>query len=242
MERESFVQLFTPRNSWDYEETISFSEIPDAMAVSFDNKDVGYASDELMIYNTPNFEKIEEPKEIVDIKTWGVTDKDQAKKLAIYKYAVTKNRPIIATFKCDIEYMLCTKGDWIKYAGDIAIVGIKQGRIASIQHDGNGNTVSFESDEVITMEDNKDYSVRVRLADSSSVLLDVRTIPGDNTHIFLKNPQSIGIKEQDLFAFGERDSETVDLIVTDINCEESRGRHRRERRQGRRIHIFRLYG
>ena len=221
VERESFVQLFTPRNSWDYEETISFSEIPDAMAVSFDNKDVGYASDELMIYNTPNFEKIEEPKEIVDIKTWGVTDKDQAKKLAIYKYAVTKNRPIIATFKCDIEYMLCTKGDWIKYAGDIAIVGIKQGRIASIQHDGNGNTVSFESDEVITMEDNKDYSVRVRLADSSSVLLDVRTIPGDNTHIFLKNPQSIGIKEQDLFAFGERDSETVDLIVTDINCEEN---------------------
>lgn len=221
VERESFVQLFTPRNSWDYEETISFAEIPDAMTVSFDNREVGYASDELMIYNTPNFERITEPKEITDIRTWGVTDKDQAKKLAIYKYAVTKNRPIVATFKCDIEYMLCTKGDWIKYAGDVALVGIKQGRITSVQRDSQGNVISFETDEIIPMEDGRDYAVRVRLADSSSVLLNVMTSAGSSPQIRLSSPQAVNLGEQDLFAFGQLDSETVDLIITDISCEEN---------------------
>lgn len=221
IERDSFVQLFTPRNSWDYQETISFTEIPDAMAVSFDNKEVGYAQDELMLYNTPTFQELEEPQEISDVKTWGVTDKDQAKRLGIYKYAVTRNRPIITTFKCDIEYMLCSKGDWIKYAGDVALAGIKQGRITAIQRDINNKVVSFESDEILPMEENKNYAIRVRLADASSVLLNILTAEGGQTKVYLAESVVLNIQENDLFAFGERGAETVDLVVTDISCEEN---------------------
>ena len=220
IERSSFVQIFTPRNSWDYEETISFSKIPDALAIGFNNKDKGYADDELKLYNTQNWQKESEPDEVTNVSTWGVTNSRQAQMIGIYKYAVTKNRPFIATFKCDIEYMLCRKGDWIKYAGDVAFAGITQGRISSVVT-SNNQIIGIESDEKLPMESGNRYALRIRRNDATFVLKEIQVTAGSPHSAEFLTPLELGeIQEENLFVFGELDNDSVDLVIMDITCEE----------------------
>lgn len=216
IERTAAVQLFTPRNSFGYTETIMFADIPDAMAIGFVDKEAGYAENELSIYNTKSGNKEKEPNTSQDVSLWGVTDSEQARRLGMYKFAVTKNRPIVHKFSCDFEYLLCSKGDWIKYAGDIALAGLKQGRIAEVIYD-NGNVTGFVSDEVLPMEAGKSYAVRIRKNNAEIVLYKLKTSPGNNLEVFLEFPLSgSGLNEGDLFAYGLVDTETIDLIITDI--------------------------
>ena len=220
IERSTFVQVFTPRNSWDYEETISFNKIPDALAVGFNNKEKGYADDELKLYNTQNWQKESEPDEVTNVSTWGVTNSRQARMIGIYKYAVTKNRPFIANFKCDIEYMLCRKGDWIKYAGDVALAGISQGRIKTVIVNNN-EIIGIESDEKLPMESGKRYAIRIRRNDATFVLKEIEFAEGDSNFAEFLIPLELGeIQEENLFTFGVLDNDSVDLVITDITCEE----------------------
>ena len=216
IERTAAVQLFTPRNSFGYTETIMFADIPDAMAIGFVDKEAGYAENELSIYNTKSGNKENEPNTSQDVSLWGVTGSEQARRLGMYKFAVTKNRPIVHKFSCDFEYLLCSKGDWIKYAGDIALAGLKQGRIAEIIYD-NGNVTGFVADEVLPMEAGKSYAVRIRKNNAEIVLYKLKTAPGNNLEVFFDFPLSgSGLNEGDLFAFGVVNTETIDLIITDI--------------------------
>ena len=154
IKRDGFVQVFTPRNSWNYKETILKADIPDALSIQLTDEASNYAQQELKVYNTPDGNYKSEPETVQDMPLWGVTSNVQARKLGMYKYAVTKNRPIIHNFSCDFEYMLCSKGDWIKYAGDIALAGITQGRISEVIKNADGSTIGFLSDEKIpAMED-----------------------------------------------------------------------------------------
>lgn len=216
IERTAAVQLFTPRNSFGYTETIMFADIPDAMAIGFVDKEAGYAENELSIYNTKSGNKETEPNTSQDVSLWGVTDSEQARRLGMYKFAVTKNRPIVHKFSCDFEYLLCSKGDWIKYAGDIALAGLKQGRVVEVIYD-NGNVTGFVSDEVLPMEAGKSYAVRIRKNNAEIVLYKLKTSPGNNLEVFFEFPLSgSGLNEGDLFAFGLVDTDTIDLIITDI--------------------------
>lgn len=79
--------------------------------------------------------------------------------------------------------MLCTKGDWIKYAGDIALAGIKQGRIVQVLTDPAGGITGFVSDETLPMDENKEYAVRIRRNDASFAQVSVRNTPGQNTTV-----------------------------------------------------------
>ena len=217
--RSGAVQLFTPRNSHGYTESIQFADIPDALAIGFIDRESGYAENELTIYNTPSGNKATEPETTQDVTLWGVTDSVQARKLGMYKYAVSKNRPISYKFSCDIEYLLCVKGDWIKYAGDVALAGIKQGRISSVITDDTGSCTGFISDEVLPMEADKQYACRIRKNTGEIILAQIVTTAGDNTTVTFPDPL-IGDKlhEGDLFAFGTVGNETIDLIITDIQC------------------------
>lgn len=221
IQRDSFVQMFTPRNSWDYQEQIIIPSIPDAMSLQFPDKNSGYAEQELKVYNTPSGNKENEPDVVQDVPLWGVTSSVQARKLGMYKYAVSKNRPILHKFSADFEYMLCTKGDWIKYAGDIALAGITQGRIKEVIRSGSTIT-GFVSDELISMESNKQYSVRIRKDDGTASLYSiVNNETESNTVIFSGELGENAIQEGNLFTFGTSGNDSIDLIVTDIQCGEN---------------------
>lgn len=222
--RDSYVQLFSPRNSHDYKEHILLGEIPDEIKLMFDDADSGFAENSCPVYNTPDGSYAGDPMVSQDVKLWGVTNYKQAQKLGMYKYAVSKHRAIAHTFSVDFEYLMCRKGDWILYAGDVALAGIKQGRITErILDVVSGNMTGFECDESIPMESGKNYAVRIRKSSGEIVLLDVQN-SGESTHsVMLVEAISAedAPKSGDLFAFGERGNEAVDLIVTDIQCGEN---------------------
>ena len=223
IERDSFVQLFSPRNSWGYKETIEFPDIPESMALQIVDKDIGYAENEIVIYNTPSGNKSENTGTTSqDVQLWGVTDSEQARKIGMYKYAVSRCRPIVHQFSCDFEYMMCSKGDWIQYAGDMALAGITQGRITRVILDGSGQAVAVETDEEIDATGSVSYGIRIRLSDGSVVIADVENATHVGKQIVFSSPLSENIpSEGDLFLFGYRGHEAIDLIVTDIQCGEN---------------------
>lgn len=214
--KDSFVQLFTPRNSHDYKETMALADIPDVLKMGIVDKTNGYAENEVPVYNTPSGNPVPgvEPQTSQSVPLWGVTDSVQARKLAMYNYAVSKHRFTVVKFSCDFEYLMCRKGDWIKYAGDIALAGLKQGRIEAV--DGQ----KLILDEQVTMESGKTYAVRIRKSDGTAALCNVQTVIGTSNEITILGQVPSGI-EGCLFAFGITGNETIDLIVTDIQCGEN---------------------
>lgn len=219
--RNGFVQMFTPRNSWGYEETIAKAEIPDAMAIGFVDKTTGYAENELKIYNTPSGNPSAVPDTVQDLKLWGVTSSEQARKIGMYKYAVSRSRAIIHKFSADFEYMLCSKGDWIKYAGDIALAGITQGRISAVIIE-NDQITGVSCDEKLELEVDTNYAIRIRKSDGTAVLHDIANYDAETKTVFFESPLAVNsIQEGNLFTFGTVNNDSIDLIITDIQCGEN---------------------
>lgn len=155
------VQLFTPRNSWGFEATRVYSDLPHAYRVRFVNEDKDWVEDERIVYddgyssaNATKFEGIEFP---------GVTDKDLIWKHGRYYIAGTRLRPEIYTINTDFEHIICTRGDRVRVAHDIMLVGLQSGRIKDVNVGGQTVTV----DEFMELSNINSYMFRFRLADGT---------------------------------------------------------------------------
>ena len=222
IEKPAPVQLFTPRNSHGYTESIVMGDLPDAMSLQYTDEEAGFAKNELTIYNTADGNKEIEPETTQDVPLWGVTSSVQARKLGMYKYAVSKNRPIVAKFSCDFEYLLCNKGDRIRYAGDIALTGITQGRIAALVTNTAGQVIGVHTDEVLTMESGKSYGLRIRQQDGSIALHQLVTENGEfKEAVFVTALKNGEVNEGDLFSFGFLNNDSKEFIITEISCGEN---------------------
>jgi hypothetical protein len=256
IERPSPIQLFTPKNSVSYSIAMFNADIPDAIAVQFIDEAAGYAQNESRVHNTPDGNPLNntEPDTVQKADLWGVTNSKQARRIGMYNYACLKNRPFVHTIEADIEYLICNKGDWIQYAGDIALAGSTQGRIKGVVWE-DGVCIGIDTDEPMVMDEGKQYAVRVRLSDGTIILKDVvfspgkrreKSItyrPGENEKLFepfignlyvidendnvYYEPENIlffiepfeeadAPKAGDIYAFGVRGYEAIDLIITDI--------------------------
>ena len=222
IEKPAPVQLFTPRNSHGYTESIIMGDLPDAMSLQYTDEEAGFSKNELTIYNTADGNKEIEPETTQDVPLWGVTSSVQARKLGMYKYAVSKNRPIVAKFSCDFEYLLCNKGDRIRYAGDIALTGISQGRIAGLITNTTGQIIAVTTDETLAMEAGKVYGLRIRRQDSSIVLHQLVTENGEfKEAVFATALKNGEVNEGDLFSFGFLNNDSKEFIITEISCGEN---------------------
>lgn len=222
IEKPAPVQLFTPRNSHGYTESIIMGDLPDAMSLQYTDEEAGFAKNELTIYNTADGNKEIEPETTQDVPLWGVTSSVQARKLGMYKYAVSKNRPIVAKFSCDFEYLLCNKGDRIRYAGDIALTGISQGRIAGLITNTAGQIIGVHTDEALAMEAGKVYGLRIRRQDGSIVLHQLVTENGEfKEAVFVTAVTNGEVTEGDLFTFGLLNNDSKEFIITEISCGEN---------------------
>lgn len=222
IEKSAPVQLFTPRNSHSYTESIIMGDLPDAMSLQYTDEEAGFAKNELTIYNTADGNKETEPETTQDVPLWGVTSSVQARKLGMYKYAVSKNRPIVAKFSCDFEYLLCNKGDRIRYAGDIALTGISQGRIAGLITNTAGQIIGVHTDETLAMEAGKVYGLRIRRQDGSIVLHQLVTENGEFKEAAFVTAVTNGeVAEGDLFTFGLLNNDSKEFIITEISCGEN---------------------
>ncbi|MDR2160518.1 MAG: hypothetical protein LBP23_10675, partial [Treponema sp.] len=217
VERPSPVQLLTPKNTISYSETMLVADVPDAIALGFVDPEGGYAENEVVVYNTPSGNRVSEPEVTQKINLWGVTDSGQARRIGMYNYGCMKNRPFVRTIEMDIEYLVCNKGDWIQYAGDIALAGSTQGRITAVLNSG-GLCTGFYTDEPVVMDAGKTYGVRIRRADGSIILEPVLFFNDPQDKILFAEPVALSPPPEpgDVYAFGVLGKEAVDCVITDI--------------------------
>ncbi|MFH1158912.1 MAG: host specificity factor TipJ family phage tail protein [Pseudomonadota bacterium] len=209
------VQHFTPRNSFGFQSQKTFPDLPHAFRVRFINRDNNWQSDERIVYddgytaaNATKFEGLE---------LAGVTDTNQAWKDGRYHIATARLRPENYSFSTDIEHIVCTRGDLVRVTHDVLLVGLGSARIKSVADNGT-NVTGITVDDTFFMETGKNYSVRIRKADGTSLIKNVTTLAGETktlsflTPFVLADAPGIG----DLVLFGEAGQESIECIVKSI--------------------------
>jgi hypothetical protein len=222
-ERTTPVQHFTPRNSWGFEGQKAFPDQPHAWRIRFPNEDEGYEQDERIVYddgfdssNATKFESLE---------LAGVTAPEQVYTLGRYHIAVARLRPEVYTFSTDVEHIVCTRGDLIRVTHDVPLWGLNSGRVVSVTDDGGSpaQATGVRLDQEVTMEADKSYNLRFRLADGSTLVKNVDTDAGDTQDLTFSTPFDLADAPEagDLAMFGEVGSESVELLVKSIEPSEN---------------------
>lgn len=214
------VQMFTPRNSWGFKASKAFLDLPHCLKVQFDSETVGNRQDQILVYadgydagSASKFETVRLP---------GVTDADQAWKLGRRMLALAKLRPETFEFGCDVEHILCRRGDAILMAHDVTLWGTGSGRIETKAVDTpSAGTTTVTLDQSIVTETAKTYALRVRNTNATPPVLDeVAAVPavanGINRQWKVTTAQAAPWRAGDLVAVGETGAVTQQLKVLDI--------------------------
>lgn len=202
------VQHFSPRNTWGFQGQKAFDELPQALRVRFVNKDKGWMQDERLVFDDGVTAETATRYETLELN--GVTDKDQAWADGRYHIATARLRPETYVFHADIEHIVCTRGDLIRFSHDVPMFGIMSARVKDV--DDNGVVL----DAAVTMEEEKHYAVRFRTASGATLLKNVVTAAGVAQTLTFEIPEAEGVAAGDLALFGERGSESVELVVKSI--------------------------
>ena len=210
------VQLFTPRNSFGFTANRGFPDIPHALKIGFVNEAVGYQQDECVVYDDGYSVANATKFETIDV--WGVTSYDQAWKAGRYILATMKLRPETYILNVDIEYLVSNVGDLVRVVHDVPLFGISAGRIKQLTDDGLGNVTAITADELFEMEAGKTYGIRIRHQDGTQSVHAATTVPGASNPLQLATPIPAGSTPMtgNLYAFGEHELETVEMIITTI--------------------------
>lgn len=209
------TQHFSPRNTFNFNGDILYPDLPHGFKIRFFNASKGYRQDSMIVYrdtfdvnNSSKFEELELP---------GVTDEEQIFILGRYHIAVAERRREEYSFNADIEHLVCTRGDLVKFTNDVPLFGITSGRVKVVQDDGTDAT-GVTVDEPLSMAAGGNYSLRFRKADGTTLVRVLVTNAGlqttvvFTTKILIANGPQVG----DLFMFGTTGKESVDLLVKNI--------------------------
>jgi len=206
------IQHFTPRNTYSFQGNKAFTDLPQALRVRFINRDNGWLQDEQIVYddgynatNTTQFEVLELP---------GITSATQAWKDGRYHIATARLRPETYSFCADIEHIVCTRGDLIRFTHDVPLFGLMSGRVKLVTV-VDGLTTAVTLDAAVTMVAGQSYAARFRLSDGSSLVQSLTTIAGTGNVLTFTTPGT-GPAVGDLALFGESGQESVELIVKSI--------------------------
>lgn len=206
-ERSTVVQHFTPRNTWNFASQIVFPDIPHALRLRFFNENHGYLEDERIVYDEGYSQGNATKFQVA--RTSGITRPKQAWKMGRRVMKAMRLRPEIFTFNCDVEGLVATRGDLIRFTHDVPKIGTHFGRVAGKV----GNVITL--DEVITMEAGTTYTFRFRGVDGSSNKFNyVCTVSGEYTSVDITGISGVAV--DDLFQFGPKNEESVKLLVQGI--------------------------
>lgn len=213
------VQHFSPRNTWGFQGRKAFDDVPDALRIRFINRDKDWRQDERLVFRDGITAETAQKYETITLP--GITDPRQAWRDGRYHLASATLRPEIYTFNCDIEHIVCTRGDLIRFTHDVPMFGIAAARVTQLVPDteNEAQIAAIEIDNTVIMEADKNYSLRLRRCDGSSLLLALDGEEGETKKLVFASPQdaeTAQIAVGDLALFGESGQESVALIVKAI--------------------------
>lgn len=196
------VQMFTPRNSWGFEWSTEYVDMPHAWRVKFINAAKGWIDDERIVYddgygagNATKFEGIEFP---------GVTSTDTVWKHGRYHIAQLRLRPTVYSINADWENLICTRGDRIHVQHDAMLVGLGAGRVTAI--DVPNQTVTV--DEMLVLEGLVTYAMRFRRPDGTFVVRTFTPPSGMETDVIAFAGTAAMPEVGDLWTYGPLGSDS----------------------------------
>ena len=223
--KPNIVQHFTPRNSFNFSSTKIFINIPHAFRIKFANEDKNYNDDEIIVYNDgysiDGAGDTEVATLIEDVPLIGITNAKLCQLHARYHLATLSLRPETYSFETDFEYLVCTKGDRIKYTNDITLHGISACRITGYTDDTtNLLTLSVDTDLILVTGTSYNFRIRNSTTGDSTIILvttadrdeKIRTVSVNGAYSLETYTPDIG----DLVLFGVAGLESVDLIIKSI--------------------------
>lgn len=209
------VQHFTPRNTFGFQGQKSFDDLPHGLRLRFINRDKDYLQDERLVFDDGYDETTATKYETLELN--GVTDPDQAWKDGRYHIATARLRPETYSFHTDIEHIVCTRGDLVRFTHDVPMFGMMSARVKALAVSG-ADVTGVTMDAAVTMEAGKNYGVRFRKADGASLVVPVALAAGVTKALDFLTPVSLaeGPEAGDLALFGESGAESVELVVKSI--------------------------
>ncbi|HRI77034.1 MAG TPA: host specificity factor TipJ family phage tail protein [Alphaproteobacteria bacterium] len=213
------VQHFSPRNTWGFQGRKAFDDVPDGLRVRFINRAKDWRQDERLVFKDGVTAETALRYETITLP--GVTDAQQAWRDGRYHLASAILRPETYTFCCDIEHIVCTRGDMVRFTHDVPMFGLAAARVAALHRLESDETRigAVVLDSEVGMESDKNYALRLRRADGTSIVLSLETAVGAHNQLHLSTPQTpeaLGIAAGDLALFGESGQESVALVVRGI--------------------------
>lgn len=212
------VQHFTPRNSFGFSGEKMFDDLPHALRVRFINRDRGWQQDERLVFDDGYNADTATTYEVLDLP--GITSADQAWKAGRYHIATARLRPEKFSFYADLEHLVCTRGDLIRFTHDVPLFGLMTARVVNVLYDDeNPETVTGVTlDAAVDMDVSKTYAARFRLAQGATLLANIVTAAGQQTTLSFDQPLSGSLlpNSGDLCMVGERGQESVELVVSAV--------------------------
>jgi hypothetical protein len=209
------VQHFTPRNSWGFTGEKIFEEDLHGIRVRFTNPDKGWDLDEVVAYrdgysaaNAVILETLEIPEVHSAMQAW---------KIGRYHLAQYTLRPERYELQTDIEFLRCVRGSMVRVTHDVPLWGSGCGaRIKDVLRVDPENPFSDALgcvlDDLVAMEENKNYVLRVRNEQGDSVVVGLDTVAGETRNLTFSTLVT-GISPGDLAMFGESGRESAELTV-----------------------------
>lgn len=200
--------LISPRVSSGFSLERRYQELPHALRVQFIDDVTGEPVERLVFddgYDASTATRFEQ------LQLVGVTDPDQAWKLARYHLAQARLRPEAYRWRQDVQHLIFERGDLVEINHDVMVVGLAFARITAV----SGADVTL--DEQVALESGKTYSVRAQAADGT---LETRAIaaPSSGTTAELTLASAFGaVDVGDHVVFGEAGSVVIPARVTEIS-------------------------
>ncbi|MBX5253310.1 hypothetical protein HJC03_23360 [Rhizobium sp. NLR4b] len=205
------VQHFSPRNSANFSSVRAFADLPHGFRVKFINRDNGYLSDERVVYDDGYTES--NATKFEGIEFAGVTDKDLIWKHGRYHIAQLRLQRETYSLDTDFEHLVCTRGDRVRVNHDVVLWGAGAARVKSVSNSPEGVVI----DDLLTMQAGKNYSMRFRAADGSSIVRAITGIDGEFNAFQFSDTGDLP-EPGDLALFGENGFESVVLRVKGITA------------------------
>ena len=207
-------QIFTPKNSANFQSKRVYPEVVDGIKFTFESEVVDYERDEGIFLdpaknpdnNGGSTSKLRGRYRGVDL--WGVDNYDQGYRLVRFDYYEQFLQRELYTLDVDIEVLASQRGDLVRVQNDIINVGIGAGRIKDI----TGGIVTI--DETIDT-DNLPAQTGLQFRNSQGVVLTTQaTYLGDGQWDCVTVDPSLQVG--DLTIYGELGKEAIDCIIRSI--------------------------
>jgi hypothetical protein len=230
------VQIFTPRNTRDFQWTKAFARLPEGFRVNFRDASRDYEMHQITIFR-PGVSS--DTGRLEQVTYEGLTTEAEVRARALYDLAQLEQRSVFYSQKAPAEAIVCRRGSLIGVQHDSLELQSGAARVSDISFDGSGDITAIQLDSTVPVRITTDLlSVSDLFAVPDLLALGARTgamirraggatvhelagADGDTDTLTFAapiDPDGIGIGT--LVAVGPLNREVRRLIVSDIAPEE----------------------